>query len=277
MSTLFIFDAFMRSEKVSPRLFRSKDKLFLFPITSSDSIAEEITRKAGGFCNDIEVMNVAGLINRTAEFIKPLYIRFIAQLPYRVQYKGRGLKEIFALDDHTSVWWFSLIAEKNPYKSDSFNTLVHLESAIRIIKEKRVDRLIFGCRNRKLRQALQEYARSNAIEFRIISAKAPGGMREKILRWHKWLLLRSFGHLLYFMIKEFVKAALIYAQFRRCKRDVKTGDSLLAVLYYPAFDMEAAKAGVFKNKQYVGLQDSLESEGRSITWLALSYPKDSLT
>ncbi len=277
MRTLFIFDAFMRSEKVLPRLFEGTGKLFLFPITSKDSIAEGITCKAGRFCNDVEVINVADLINRTAEFIKPLYLRFIAQLPHRIRHEGRDLKEIFALDDHASVWWFSLIAEKNPYKSDSFNTLVQLESVIRIIKEKKADRLIFGCRNSKLYHALREYAKSNAIDLRIISAKTPGGMREKILGCQKWPLLQSFGRLLYFMIKYFIRTAFIYARLRRYKREVKTGDPLLAILYYPAFDMDMAEKGIFKNKQYAGLQDSLESEGRGITWLALYTPKDSLT
>lgn len=277
MRTLFIADGFVRSGKAVPRLFKGTDKLFLFPITSKDSIIEEIRLRAGRFCNDIEAVNVAGLINKTAEFVKPRYLRFIAQLPYQVRHNGRDLKEIFALDGDTTAWWFSLIAEKNPYKSDSFNTLVQMESVVRTIKEKKVDKIIFGCRNNKLRHALQDYAKLNAIDFRAISARAPDGMREKMLGCQKWLVLQSFIQLLYFMVNHVMRTVLIYSRLHRYKRDMKIGDSLLAVLYYPAFDMDAADKGMFKNEQYGGLQDSLESVGRGITWLALYAPKDSIT
>ena len=142
MKTLFVYDSSLNAEKA--RLPHSPgDEAYLFPLTSKVFITAGLKRKLEGAGFRARTLATAAAVNASADKIREKYVRFVSRIPGLVGKKGKGLKEIFAVDKYATLWWFSLISEKNTYKSDAFNRLAQLDSIIEAVKREKINKIMY--------------------------------------------------------------------------------------------------------------------------------------
>ena len=126
MNTLFAFDSSLEKEKLKKLRFGLGRRVILCPLTSKQSLVNEVFNFIKGIGYKPEILDIGEFMHQAADEVKGKYLKFVTDVPYIVKRNGRNLKEVFALDETSSLWWFSLIAEKSTYKSDSINNLIKI-------------------------------------------------------------------------------------------------------------------------------------------------------
>lgn len=278
MKSLIVFDSCPAAEKIGLSFFKRDEKVYLFPLTSSGAIItdlEKILKRAG--C-EAEKIQSAAMINIAAEKLRSEYLLWVAQLPDSICYGRKNFKEFFAVDKQATLWWFSLVSEKNPFKSDSFNRLCQLDSIIDILRAEKPERIIFWCGIKKLQDALSDYASENAISFIVLPVKALDGLKERILKIREVYYIRHALILINFMFRFFlrtrkIKKKICYPNRASCFNS----KTLLLITPYPNLDIPSAEKGIFKNKFYPYLQEAIEAEKQNITWILMYVENNSIS
>ena len=124
---LYVFDE-AADLKLSFDSYSDRFKVFLCPIFSNWKKISSVLQKFHSI-NRVEVTLVPFVrhFNKKAFSIRDDYIKFIAEFADAPRLKGRNLKEYFKCPfKQFSTWWFSLIAEKNSLKTNSYHRLVKL-------------------------------------------------------------------------------------------------------------------------------------------------------
>ena len=276
MNVLFIFDDSIDIYRMGDLKISPGDKVYLFSLTSKAAVNEGVTKiclEAG--CRT-ESVDTANNINLSADKLRDRYIKFIAELPDKVRWHGKNLKEAFAIDKYATLWWFSLIAEKNTYKTDSFFRLVQMEAIVETIKAGQIGSILYGVDSKKLHRALSAYAAKNNIRYGFLVIMADKGWKSVVKNFEKALYLKHIAILAYFATQTFLRTFKIKHRLARLKRK-KYDNSITVVTYYPNIDVASAKKGVFKNRFWAGLQESLEREGPNITWIAMYVQNNSVS
>ena len=271
MPCLLIFDDSIAIEDIDKTALKQEDSIILFPLTSKQRIVNQVRDKcyAAGI-NRAETLDTGQIINETADEVRDKYIEFIARLPDKFSINGKNLKEWFYYPDAgISLWWLSLVAEKNTFKSNSFHKLVQLYSIVRIIKEQQPKKVALSCSSKKLSLALTLYCKENSTSLILLHNRKAHRINRLPDKYPTIRALTgAIGYLGYEMvrwtcIKLFMKNSL------RKASDAGTDNPLLVITYYPNIDVESASKGIFKNRYYPSLQEELERQGRDITWAAL--------
>lgn len=272
MKILFVFDNFINVKKAALPYLNAGDTVRLYPLTSKVSVTDALAKKAGTAGCNVTTVRTAGAINSAADRMREKYIRFVAELPGRIQRRSRGLKELFAIDNYATLWWLSLISEKNTYKSDVFNRLAQLDSIVDAAKTGKIDRIIFGCRSEKLKNALREYCSKARIKFEALPVMPLRDLKLRVKEYQKFLYLKHLVILARWYFK-----GVIAKRTRRAKKLIsplkrsipQNGNPLLIITPYPNIDESSAQDAVFKDKFYMHLQKSLEDNKRNIIWTAM--------
>ena len=270
MSILFVFDAYIDETKIGPA-FNAPGAVYLFPLTSRPSVLDPVSEKTGKD-RIAEVLPSADMINASAGRLRSKYIRFVADLPGRLRLGRRNLRDIFAVDRHATLWWFSLIAEKNLFKSDAFNTLAQFDAIVDAIKWRKIDKVVLGCANAKLKDALSQYCRAKKRTFTVLPAANSDEDRiSRVTRGRRFLYLKHIAILTCSAARAATRARTIKKYLRHLKQRLKRSvGKLLILTAYPNFDENAARTGIFKNRFYANLQENLETNSPSdITWAAM--------
>jgi len=252
--------------------------LYLFPLTSKSSIVNAIKEEVNGVVRNVEILQTAQTINTAANNLRSKYIQFIAELPGQIRHRDKNLKDFFAIDNYATLWWFSLISEKNIYKSDTFNRFAQLDSIIGFIRNKKIEKIIFWGGSQKLGEALLRYASENQIGFEVLPKKKLCSFKTRILRSQKIFYLRHLFSLLDFAIHFSWRLWRIKRKMHTLNRTVSLCDNaLLLVTPYPSIDTSLVKKGIFKNKFYPSLQEALEAKGEDIIWAAMYVENNSIS
>ena len=269
MKALVVFDGHVGIQQLRSELFDNSEEIILLPLTPNQSLVAKFVEAIGQ--DKCRVLDAAKLINNTASIIKKPYLEFIAQLPSLVNAKGKNLSELLSLDEHVSLWWLSLVAEKNVYKSDSFNRLVQLDTIIHVIKEENVGYVEFACSSEKLGRALSHFCNGNNIKLGLCFRPNSRVFLDEFLRPIKMWVKNSLA-----LLKCFVKTLLlnraIKTKMGKLARSKGTKESLMFVTGYPCFDRNKADQGVYRNGYFFDIQKELEVKGKDVLWLGLYVP-----
>ena len=269
--SLLIFDgniSIQDNSRISPR---EEKAIVLFPLTGKQHILNQVVNKcyAEG-AKSIEIINTGQIIDETAEGIRDKYLEFIAGLPDKFRMDGKNLKEwLYYPDGGISLWWLSLVAEKNTFKSDSFNILVQLCSVIRVIEEHKVRKIALSCSSQKLESALDLYCKENSLSFTSLPNKRDRGISALL---DKYPAIRALAGASLSLVTQLMRWIYLKCLIRRNLKSrigANKNNPLLFITYYPHIDTESASKGIFKNRYCLPLQDELEKQGRPIIWVAM--------
>jgi len=278
MNCLIIFDQFIDLNKIDSVLISDEDKVFLFPLTSSITKIEEVTGKIkAGRKYTLETIQTAKLINETADRLRSKYIELVSDLSNASLKNGQKLREYFSIDEITSSWWFSLVAEKNTLKTDSFQKLVQMDAICQIVERENVNKIYFGCRSEKLKKTIGCYAKKNLIDFDVLPVKNIANIKESIRDFQQFLYLKHVLNLISFSFSFFVRIWRIKRKLGKLTRKSPNEDGIMIITYYPNIDVNSANKGLFRNRYYVGLQEAIKAQGRDILWVCIYVENNSIS
>ncbi len=269
MNHLLVYDDSVLTDHVGYGPGRPGDMFLLVPLTSSVRISSALRRRLLDGDAKIEMASSGDLLNNAADRVRGKYIEFIAELPDRIQWNSVDLKRLFALDKHVSLWWFSLVAEKNTFKSESFNRLAQMDMLVDLIARGGIQTVWFGCCADPLRDALKEYCRAKRIGFKVLPTRCRQGVKFRFQSVRRLRFLKHLVVLFYQALKFLLRTLLVRRALRGIARTPHSPDALTCVTYYPTIDTVAGREGIFKNKYYVNLQEALESRQKRITWVLM--------
>ena len=277
MKILFVFDDKVRINKINLKDLGKIKVAYLFPLTSKTSVINKVKSVLDDKKIRVEILNTSSIINQTADEIRNSYIKFIAELPERLRIKGRNLREFFATPDKmASLWWFSLVAEKNTIKSDGFNKMSQLHSIAKYAKKINVGHILYGATCNRLKKSLISYSHSKAIKFQQIPTENSRTLKEILLDFQNVFSFTHFFFVLY-RLYNLSKSAMIKKELKNIRKERILKKPILIITYYPNIDIESARKGVFRNKCYPLLQEELEKEGRDIVWIAVYVQNNNIS
>ncbi len=265
-TTIYIFDEFSDIRRVLKPLSSGCGKILMLPLTvDEDRICrtEEALRKLEPA--EIARIPFAAHFNKKAFEVKDDFVKFIADFS-RHDIGGRSLKRYFKYPFRDfSIWWFSLIAEKNTLKTDSFHNLVKLLTFKDLCKEYGCQEILMDISDSKMAEAIKDNA--GAMDVSCVDLNYPKEPPEflKILS----TIMPALGYLLIFMIRSVFAKCRMPAFGNR--REFLGKCKFLLVTYFPYFDEEKLKEKEFINRYYEPLQKALEKRNNgSFAWLAMT-------
>ncbi len=259
---LYVFDEIADFEPFFDS-YSDRFRVFLCPISSNWKKISSVLRKFQS-TNRVEVTLVPFIrhFNEKAFSIRGDYIKFISEFADAPRFKGRNLKEYFRCPfKQFSTWWFSLIAEKNPLKTNSYHKLVKLLTILDLQNKYSCNKIWLDISDRELAEAI-----TGNTKFRCNNLK--NYRRESNLTYFALFFLKTVKPILHTMYKIiFIKKTMLGLNGR--KKILKNSRFLL-VTYFPLVDKKSMKQEKFINKYYAPLQKALEKKYKDqFAWLAL--------
>ena len=270
---LLIFDAPLAPDCLS-RMKAISSRWMLFPLSPDDTVwrnAREALETAG--LTIVDILSASRLLDRTAGSARSDYVDFISTMPQSRLPSGRTIASLFKCPSQNfSAWWFSLVAEKNPLRSDAYHNLVKLLTILDLCRSHKCPDIVFACSNHVLYEGLRALRKSHAFRLYAPGAK-PRRLGVKTYLAAAGSALRSFASL-------FGKWWRIRRYLAETKAIPTSGDtpSTLAISYFPLLDAEALQRGQFVNRYFAPLQRAWgDREKREILWLGLPLEMDGYT
>lgn len=252
----------------------SSDTIDLFPLTDNWRLIHSVQGQLASTGSHVNLLNASQLIAEEVADLRKKLIGWSANLGERCL-GAQSLKEWFLLkDEKVTTWWFSLLSEKNPLKTDTFLRLAQVHAAKKQIHAKPYHFCYVALGTRNLTRIITSICRDATIPIKQLHQPAP---RKSFKAWlaagletHMLgdSLLRSLLWAAQFALKSF-KARQTMG---RLVVDRQKPTSLLFVSYFPAFDREEAKGGIFKNRYALPLQDFLTEKRAAANWLFVTVP-----
>ncbi len=259
---LYSFDESAHVQEILPRI-NSNHKIYLCPLTSHQQFITDVEdRCKGARPSSVERIACVEKFNAKAFAAKESFLEFISTFAEQKRFDEKNLKEYLRCPFASfSFWWLSLVAEKNPLKSNSYTNLAKLLTILDAVQDADVSELWLQIKNPELVLALR------------------GNLRRKIVvrefSQRPWVFRDWFYGLMHFVkgLWRFVVLALksFYIRLSTKRRQDLRKSRYLLVTYFPFMDEEKLKEGTFVDKFYGPLQRALEKKyPGQISWLAMT-------
>jgi len=201
--------------------------------------------------------------------LKDEYIRFIAEFADQPFISGKNIKEYFRYPfKDFSLWWFSLISEKNTLKTDSYQRLVKLKTFLDLAVIHRCKELWIDIEDKGLAECLA------------MSGIKTQNFRHDHINGDFVPFLKS----VIVAILKFASFAYKVLLFRTALGGLKKRPAFLRrakyilVTYFPLVDKKLFGQHIFMNKFYGSLQRAIEKRhSGEFAWLALMNRMDNLS
>ena len=257
--------------------FDTAEEVILFPLTSAAEPARDLFCKLDGKVGAVHIEESSRIIYESSARIKGDYVQHIADLPRKVNIGSKNLKQYFKIDGYSSLWWQSLIAEKNTFKPDSFTRLVQYDAILNTVKEQGIDRLILACSSEKLKAAFKRRKLTFLPQILILRVRSDPGLKKRFIGQQRFFYIKHLIRLFAFVIRSLVRYLNMRIVLGRQEfSDLHDSETTL-FSYFPNFDPESARNGRFQNKYFGALQDSIEREGQSHCWILLYAENETIS
>jgi len=274
--TLLIFDDSIDIEDLGRKLCSVKiDELDLLPLTSRWDKIREIEVLCNSKNRNIRKINLlesARLINNQVDKVRERISSWSANLG-DCNVCGRSVKERFLVPKkEVSTWWFSLISEKNVFKTDVFFHIAQLQAVSELLKTKEYKLCFLGSKNKKWQKAAKLVSKKYCFEIKLLKLQSISKKEWLVEFARKSGFIKDFFYSLFWLLRVCfrglkAKTAMGSLVNRQAKKD-----SVLFVTYFPAVDKEAAERGIFRNRYAMPLQDKLSQMKKTINWLLMHVP-----
>ncbi len=276
MRILIVYDASINLQWLPWPLFKRGDEVFLFPLTSVTSIVDHLRGLARDQGVDVQVLETAQLINKSAENLRGPYLDFIGNIALDARHNGKNLREWFAVDRTASLWWMSLVAEKNTFKSDAFNKLAQADAVIETIHRLKIQSVYVAIDTPRLAETLKRFLAKEKISCVFWPAKRKG-VRKFLKEYPRFHFAKHFLHLLVFAASFFRQARKIRGALKPCRRTLIDPHQIMLISAFPYLDAGLAQKGIFRNRLYAQLQDVLEEKKEKILWAAFYVKNEAVS
>ena len=244
----------------------------LFPLSGDFNLVsrtiDAVERSSG---HSPIVLDSARMINAEVDKLKDQVAGWSADVG-NSRLWGRTMKSWFlAPGGRVSTWWFSLISEKNTFKTDAFFNLARVAAVKHLLESRRYQKLIIALGDSLLVESLRLIAAGAGVEFLCIKTRLTFATRKDRVKavLNRLGLFGDVASALFILLRFASQSFRARRNLGHVKKRRPQKGSVLMAAYYPGIDPSAAEQGVFKSKYYPTLQDKMETWGLSNVWLLL--------
>lgn len=266
---LYVFDDSVDLRRDFPALPQNS-QVFLCPLTTHQECIDLIEKRWQAQGPGL-IKRVGYLHHFDAKAFekKEEFVRFISAFASAPRFQKKNLKEYFKCPaKNFSLWWLSLVAERNPLKSNSYTQLISLLTILDLREQYHCQELWLDIDNPPLAQTILN---NQTADFICRNLKTTLIIPEGL-----YGLLHFLKGLWRYTVLVF-KSLVIRMHIRNSpvRRANLQKSRYLLVTYFPFIEEAALKRKEFINKFYGPLQRSLEEKYRGqISWLAISVKVD---
>ena len=272
MRSLFIFDENIDVGGINNLPDNDID---FFSLTSNHNLIEQCNKivkaKIKGF---IKSLDSAKSINDKIIFLRENICRYSAEIGEKEVW-SKKIKDWFVLPHkEITTWWFSIISEKNNFKTDAFFNFARIDAIKELLISNEYEYLILSVFDKTFEKSIVNIARKINVKILTISSRKINGLKNSlkhILR--KSTLINEIFYGFYIFIIFFYKYYKTRKLLPNIEQRFPTKHSLLFVSYFPAADKVAAQKGIFKNAYYTALQEKLLNKNIPYSWLLMDVNK----
>ena len=217
--------------------------------------------KEQGF--SVEVIWLQKEIESTAFLLRKEYIHFIYKFGEKKVSFKESIRSYFNFPlSNFSLWWPSLVAEKNTVKSMAFYNLVKFYTLLKLIEQKKPEIVFLQLGNRAIFNSLLEWGKENSATFENLGTRLGKISKNPIIFYSRGI--RS----LFFYIGRIIKIRLQMHQSYKLRKQSLKGIKYLLITYFPLIDTKAIKERRFIDKMFQPIQNALKKEGKQYAWFA---------
>ena len=198
---------------------------------------------------------------REASFLlRDIYINFIYEISEKKFDNQTSLKSIFKVPgSNYSLWWPSLVAEKNTVKSTAFCNLVKVYSIIEQIRQRGIRTAFLYLENKAVSDSLLAWGKENNIKF--VNIMPRWGIAKNLLFFY----LRAMRSLLIYLPRVAAIKKRMHKTFNQRINKLKDLEYLL-LTYFPLIDFAAIKKEEFINLLYKPIHQALKRQRLPYAW-----------
>lgn len=229
------------------------ERIQLCPIDyPSQKTAVRIQERLGSKDIKLSTVDFVKEFNQKAFEVKDQYIDFIHNVGEAKVAGGKSLKEFFIYPGESfSLWWFSLIAEKNPCKGESYNLFCKILTLLHLKKKHQCDHIWISHHAHLIDEILKESGEAEAFTKTSFS----GTVLKEQLRAIKFII-------------ELSKRVLDVARLKSDTADKMKDCDVSFVTMFPYIDEYKLKEEKFVNLAYGAFQEAFEKHHpKKISWL----------
>lgn len=274
---LLIFDNSVNVDKVISRIASNGARgVDLFPLTGDISILQRIEFGLHGkVAEDIFRYDTSAIIDGQVTHVRERLCKWSADIGDAKAGK-KSVKEWFVLPScNISAWWFGLLAERNPFKTDIFLRIAQVHAIEYALNKMKYNLILLSTGNGDFKKAIKNVAGKLSIRIETVAPVLRGGLWKRIKESVKnsglWMeVLRGFKLFFNFLIRKYTAQL----NLSKCESRIHNSDSILFVSYFPLIEKVAAQNGIFRNRYALALQEKLRESGLPITWILMYVPID---
>lgn len=266
---LVVFDASLAPGLPGPLSGRGDpSRIALFPLTSDSGSVEAVERACRALPSGpaVERLGSERAVDASVRDLARRLPGWSARLG-RTRLRGRSILEwLLTPEGDVSAWWFALLSEKNPLKTDAFLRIAQLAAVQDAIAAEGPDEVWVAINDRRLSAAVARSAGGRAVSIET-SPPRPARWRTRLA-----VLLGRSG-LAGGIVLSGIWIVRFLARVRRVRRSLgrlgprPTSGRPLFVTYFPYVDREAARRGVFRDRYFAPLVERLRASGTDVDWL----------
>ena len=215
----------------------------------------------GKFSNDI--IPIIDLIEKDGPRIKEQYINFIESVGNKSIY-NKSINNYFKIDKSFSLWWMSLIYEKNLYKSPHIQDCFKVIAIRNFVINKKVKKIQLFNVPKKYKKSIINLLNTLQVRSTISYKKNTKKLDFNFLKNIFPLFLRSFYTILryYFLSNKFRKIKIPYNTTKR--------NEALIVSYFLNYNQSQFSKGFFNSDYWGKLPQLIKKYNYHTNWLHMS-------
>lgn len=255
---LYLIDETASPEKIKFLKIDSKDTVTLATLSWKEDLLFEFKKILENNCI-VNSLALSKEISLNSISLREEFIDFISGIPEEVIFKGKSLKKFLKFPfQKFSSWWFSLISEKNPLKTDSFLQLVRLFTILETINANDYNYLYTDIDNPSLIFALAD----NVKSFKLRDLKT--FKKPYIFNYILVSILRTFKFCLdLFLRKYFFRSAKLT---REKINKIAQRSEYILITDFPTLKKQNIESG-FIDRFYYPIQNALKKNKRNYCFI----------
>lgn len=261
----YIFDN-KRQTRLPVGIKEHNPKIILCPLTTDVEVISSVERSLKSqFAGEIEIISYLKLFHQNAFNLKGDFLQFISQFASRPLFNDKNLKEFFKYSFMSfSLWWTSLVAEKNPVKSNAYKNLVTVLTILDIYQRNKCQEMWVNLLDQDLACVIIQEAKDKFV------------VKNFRKTWRCPNVLYFFLHLINGLMRYVIMLAkAVYAKGHlskfKARKDILKRSRYILVTYFPFLEESKVQENMFINKLYGPLQETLEKKySNQMSWLAMS-------
>lgn len=224
----------------------------------------ELSGKCVAFWRSLDVpagaASLPGLVEQSATRLRDEYTRWVHDLGAAIV-RGHSVRSHLAFWPDFSFWWMTLIAEKEPLKSDAIHRVFKARAVEELHRQRGCHGILYVGNDEALHRTLLNWARTLGEPYERLSARPSDGAIP--LRRRLPFVVQAAAHLV-------AKWWSRYRIARRRRSTIVTEPTkVTAITYFPNVDLERTSRGRFWSRYWETLHDVLDEVARPVVWLWL--------